>query len=509
MLQQLFSKLARRSRETSHSQQVRRTSKTRNLKVENLESRLAFDVSLAAPVEYYETAGGKDHYLDAAGNTYRTGGYFGRVDFDPSVDRADGSDILENELTVYGDYSYVAKFNADGSFDWVRSLRGKAEAVTADRFGNVFVGGSFVGTASIANQTLVSSGGTDAFLAKYSANGQALWARQQGGATVQDSFYRLEADNTGAVFGKIVSGGSVASGPAKPYVQSILKAGSNGTVEWKRDFSTGSSITRALQGGLELDSSGNPVLAGAFEGTVDFDPSSKKRLITSVGTSSGFMLKLSSTGNLVWVSTFVGAFSNGTVGSSNVFRFDIDSSNNIVAYGRYSGKVDFAPGSLVKNLPETDDNYVAKFNSNGQLTWAMSIPLPNADVSLSAYAVKTGRDGSIYLGGYIDVFNPPNYIPTWVDLNPGAGVNLHLASAYNGFVLKLSPTGEYVWSEVLGNTTGEAWFYDLEIDSRNTLHLAGRISQTTVDLDPSETGTSLITNVDSFYKGFFAKWNQA
>ncbi len=33
------------------------------------------------------------------------------------------------------------------------------------------------------------------------------------------------------------------------------------------------------------------------------------------------------------------------------------------------------------------------------------------------------------------------------------------------FVLKLSPTGEYVWSEVLGNTTGEAWFNDLEIDS--------------------------------------------
>jgi hypothetical protein len=380
--------------------------------------------------------------MDSSGNTYQAGRYAGTVDFDPSDGNGPEDTLVNQTSTLYSDSpdskSFVAKYKTDGSFAWVRSLHGIAEAVTADRSGNVFVGGRFFGTSSIADRTLVSKGGSDAFLAKYNADGESLWALPDdtstlNGATVNDGMYELAADANGSVFEKMISG-NVNS----PYVQSVVKTSSSGAVQWKRDFSTGNSITLVLQGNLKLDSLGNPVPAGAFQGTVDFDPSSR-----------------------------------------------------------------------VRNLPETDKDYVAKFNNNGQLLWAMSIPMPSADVAFAAYAVTIGRDGSIYLGGYLDVYNPPNYIPTWVDLDPGVGVSQHLVSAYNGFVMKLSPTGAFVWSEVLDNTTGESRIDHLEIDSNDTLNVVGRFVETTVDLDPNDMETRLFTSVGSVYNQFIAKWRQA
>jgi hypothetical protein len=286
-----------------------------------------------------------------------------------------------------------------------------------------------------------------------------------------------------------------------------VKTSPNGTTQWKRDFSTGSSFTFSQQGGLELDSSGNPVLAGTFQGTVDFDPSSKRRLITSA-YASGFLVKLSSKGNLTWVSTMVGALSNNTVGNSNVFRIDIDRDNNIVVTGSYKGRVDFDPSSTTRNLPESDRDYVAKYNSNGQLTWAMSIPLPNTNVEFSPYALKTAPDGSIYVGGFMDVYNPPNYFPTYVDLNPGVGVNEHLVSAFNGFVLKLASNGSYVWSEVFNNTTGESRVDHLELDPWNRLHVVGGFYGNALDLDPTDLVTDPIPAVGDYYNQFVAKWRQ-
>ncbi len=120
--------------------------------------------------------------------------------------------------------------------------------------------------------------------------------------------------------------------------------------------------------------------------------------------------------------------------------FRIDNNNNIVAYGRYGGKVDFAPGSLVKNLPETDNNYVAKFNSNGQLTWAISIPLPSSDVDLTAYAVKTGVM-AVFTWGVLRCIQSTQLYSHLGRPQSWRRRNLHLASAFNGFCLEAIADG--------------------------------------------------------------------
>lgn len=72
--------------------------------MESLENRITFDASLPpivfASVELRNDTSLSGYQIDGAGNTYRTGAYQGVVDFDPTVDRHDGSDILVNNLST-------------------------------------------------------------------------------------------------------------------------------------------------------------------------------------------------------------------------------------------------------------------------------------------------------------------------------------------------------------------------------------------------------------------------
>ncbi len=370
-----------------------------------------------------------------------------------------------------------------------------------DRFGNVLVGGEFVETSVIAGGTLKSQGGWDAFVAKYSSAGAELWARVAGPASIaaQESVYDLVVDANGSVFSRI----SISNGTTQ-ISQTIEKRSANGDLQWRHAFATNNFT--GVRGGLEIDTSGNIVFATTFSGSLDVDPSSKRRVVTSTGSESGLVLKLTNAGALSWVTTFNGMSSNGKVGTSDINYIDIDPSNNIVVSGWYTDRVDFDPSSRVKDLPVTDRRFVAKLNSNGGLTWAKSIPLPNSSVNLRENDVTVGPDGCIYIGGAISTGNTvTGYVPTVVDLNPGVVGGEHLVNTSSGFVLKLSPNGTYAWSVVFDHATGSSNVSRLLVDSSNALYLRGSLLDTTVDLDPS-TGVQLLTAEGN--RSFTVKWRQ-
>src|SRR4051794_35686573 len=54
----------------------------------------------------------RDSAVDSAGNSYVTGGFLNTVDFDPGVDRPDGSDVLSTKAGVSYD-AFVAKYAPD------------------------------------------------------------------------------------------------------------------------------------------------------------------------------------------------------------------------------------------------------------------------------------------------------------------------------------------------------------------------------------------------------------
>jgi hypothetical protein len=87
--------------------------------------------------------------------------------------------------------AFLAKYNADGVAQWVVRAGGtgddtaRAVAVLAD--GTAYIAGAFAGTATFdATHSLVSAGRN--FLAKYSAAGKLLWAIREGGVNDDAAF---------------------------------------------------------------------------------------------------------------------------------------------------------------------------------------------------------------------------------------------------------------------------------------------------------------------------------
>ena len=109
--------------------------------------------------------------------------------------------------------TFIAKFDVNGNCLWADLIGGDerilGEDIAADTLGNIFVAGSFKGTATFAgsNIELTATGSYgDGYLAKYDFNGNALWARRFGDEVFSMS-NKIAVDEVGNsfVFGSFVS----------------------------------------------------------------------------------------------------------------------------------------------------------------------------------------------------------------------------------------------------------------------------------------------------------------
>lgn len=128
-------------------------------------------------VELDELSGsssGTDITIDDQGNVYISG-----------ITNATLSTNVANPLTN-GD-AFVAKLNSSGDKFWVETIAAPgtnlAAGVAVDSGGNVYITGDTIG--DLPGQT--SLGGSDAFLAKYSASGVRQWVKQFGTAQLDES----------------------------------------------------------------------------------------------------------------------------------------------------------------------------------------------------------------------------------------------------------------------------------------------------------------------------------
>ena len=102
-------------------------------------------------------------------------------------------------------------------------------------------------------------------------------------------------------------------------------------------------------------------------GSIDLDPGTSQKPVTSQGGDDGFIEKLDSSGMLIWANTFGGS------GNDEVQAIAIDLNQNLLVSGKYSGTVDFDPTSVTQNLiSQTSfaDLFVSKWTGVGGLSWA-------------------------------------------------------------------------------------------------------------------------------------------
>ncbi|MBW4658040.1 MAG: SBBP repeat-containing protein [Drouetiella hepatica Uher 2000/2452] len=114
---------------------------------------------------------------------------------------------------------FLAKYSASGTKLWDQTIATSAaeyaRGIAVDGSGNVYITGETEGT--LPGQT--SAGGTDGFVAKYSATGTQQWLKQFGTAGLDESqaiatsetgYVFLTGETTGGIFGNPSAGGSDA-----------------------------------------------------------------------------------------------------------------------------------------------------------------------------------------------------------------------------------------------------------------------------------------------------------
>jgi hypothetical protein len=216
-------------------------------------SALSSDIFVAkfdhlGTVVWAQSAGGTDNEADHASGISVDG--FGNVYL---------SGNFSSSYCMFGPYTltnntgstatYLAKFTPVGNVVWARKIithpslpaqeRSSVTDMVMDNAGNVFVSGHYLFTTVFVDGFALSNpndNGQNIFVAKFSPNGEAVWALGGGGSD-DDVMGGLALDGSRNVYGVATYWGGWTFGqrtlPASPrYSLSIFKISSDGEVQW-------------------------------------------------------------------------------------------------------------------------------------------------------------------------------------------------------------------------------------------------------------------------------------
>jgi hypothetical protein len=391
----------------------------------------------------------------------------------------------------------VSKRNRAGRRVWDARMGGSGNdnpsGIAVDSEGNVYTTGGFEGTADFdpgpGSAFLASSGGQDIFLSKLDSEGRFVWALSVG-SFIFDEGVGVAVDESGEV---IVVGhyqGTVDFDPGAATFS--LSSQGRDVFALKVDTDGHFVWARSVGGSLTdearsfaVDAEGSLYVTGNFQDVADFDPGPAVVNLTAAGNRDAFILKLDTSGQFVWAR----GVGSGTFASDEVpFGLAVDPGGNVFTTGRFSDTVDFDPGPGEFPLSATSgtrDVFVLKLNTAGNFVWAVRLGGPQVDVG---FGIAVDGRGSVYTIGEFG---------GTVDFDPGAGAfELTAASAPDIFVSKLYRNGDFGWAlhfDAGAGLEANSLGASVEIGNRRSVHLAGPFTGTT-DFNPGPGVTNLTAN---------------
>ena len=303
--------------------------------------------------------------LDHNGNIYTTGSFRGTVDFDPGLG-------AQNLTATSGD-AFVLKLDPAGNFVWAKQISGNSfevgRSIATDKSGNVYTTGYFFDSVDfdpgIGVLNLTADGFfEDAFIQKLDPNGNLLWAKRMGGSSFDDGrsitvdrynnvyttgYFSLTVDFDPGVGVQNLN----SAGGADIFVQKLDSAGN---FLWAKPIG---GTARDFGNAIAVDTLANVYISGQFQATIDFDPGSGTRTLSSPsGNDDIFILKLNPEGDFAWAER-MGGFNNDIGYAITVSKRDY-----VYTAGGFNGLVDFDPGTDTLNLNSVlgGDGFVHKMS---------------------------------------------------------------------------------------------------------------------------------------------------
>lgn len=329
------------------------------------------------------------------------------------------------------------------------------------------------------------------FLLSFFLSGaQALsvaWTKNAGAAG-RDIAMSQVLDATGNIYVTGKFEGTVDFDPG-PGLFNLTSAGAEDVFVLKLDTSGNFVWVKALGGSngevgwsINLDASGNIYTAGLFSGAAeDFDPGTGVFNLPYSGQQDIFISKLDPSGNFLWAKSIGGA------GIDMASAVTIDSQDNIVLTGYYSGTVDFDPSITTYTLGNNSlgvgfsDIFVLKLNFLGNFVWAKGVGGVAND---AGKGITTDQSGNVYMIG--------SFVAT-ADFDPGPGINnITSLGAEESCILKLDASGNYLWAKIQSGP-GQDIGYSIKISTSGNIYTCGLFGST-ADFDPGPGSFTISSN---------------
>lgn len=295
--------------------------------------------------------------------------------------------------------SLISFLNADWA--WVRDLAATDMvrvwdlAVSYD-YDAVWASGQFTGTMHFGQEEYPGKGEPDAFVAKYSLEGEELWFRSFGSPEEDVCFsvaagYGVQGNTyfTG-YFNGVMQEDDIELESAGLWDVFYGKLDTNGNLLWLKRFG---GILNDIGYGIAVDYTDHFVITGWFADSIDFG---NGITLASYGGSDMFVARFDPDGNCLW------ARHGGDIGVDYGFKVDVDGLGNAYCTGTAGA------GALFDGLTQTYSGmYLAIYDTNGNILEHISAqhanPI-NIGVSKSMggvpRAILTGRvTGSAIFGG--------------------------------------------------------------------------------------------------------------
>lgn len=351
---------------------------------------------------------------DAEGNIYTCGNFSGTTDFNPgtgvfNISTATSpylaNDFYISKLDANGNFIWAKAIQAPSTIE--KSVLNMA----VDATGNVYITGF---TADIIDFdpspgffNLGVKGLVDSYIAKYDTDGNFQWVKGYGATAKSSLGYALATDGT-AVYATGTFGGNVDFGTdTTPQLLTghgpnidvyVLKLTTEGELAWAKNIGA-SSETRSNS--LALDSTGSVYVTGLFNTELDFDPNAGTFTMAPGNGVGAYLLKLNSGGNFTWAKTL--ATNNGSFGKTVV----TDSADNVFLTGQFLDTANFTAdaGKLMTSFGDRD-LFLAKFNPAGEFLWHKQMGSTGTEENI---VVAPDADGTVFASGIFQ--NTVHFVP--------------------------------------------------------------------------------------------------
>ncbi len=443
---------------------------------------------------------GKAVVIDEEGFIYVAGGFDLTTDFDPAA----------TELVIKFPGSFLSKFDAYGNFIWVKTWDANVEDMVLGPDGFLYITGGFKEIIDLDPSQYVTdiyNFGIDfvkiGYLSKFSLDGELLWGRSWSEIGLCVGVSKNGTVYVGGSYSNTVdfepgynNNFNTAIGYTGGYLSEFSTEGDyirTQTWDWIKpdDFDEVNDIYIGHVSiySLAIDTYDNVFIAGGFGRTVDFDNSDDLVVCDGGQFTTQFLCKLNSSGDFNWVRTW------GSCWITKGMGCDLGPDGEIYVTGVFQWFDDFDPG------PEQDmheavgdyDNYVTKFDADGNHEWARTW---GSLAREGGGDVAVADDGSLYIAGKFKMA---------IDLDPGPGEDWHEdANAGGVFIVKLSEIGEFIWAHSFSPIgMGSSACNSMALDSFGNIYLTGYYNRI-FDFDPGPDD-ELHGNLDGWNDAYLLK----